>query len=701
MLGGLSSMAAPMVNAATPPPYCPAAFGGKSYAFLVTGAEPTTASVAAATTPENYIAGVGVLSFAAKTCVVSGEMIYIDGDISNVTPGTPISMLAGPAACYTAAADPGSGGVPCFDGSSADITGAVGPGPNGAYTLALSVTFPFVAFSGITGPADPLTLPLMFTVFNAGTTLMGNSNVPLDPYAAGPITYYGTPPAPYYFENGQLSVGPTSPVTAPAWPAGPVLSFTAQAQTKSGTIGTAYGLAPYLGQQAILCTGFGANSNDLVAAAQSTQPTEPTGTYGATSGSLTMFSTGVAYGSLTFNSNDDIGNTTGISNYDCDFQQVPNNAYANGTTNNQAILYDENFAAAEPTSLCYDADAGLTSISYPVTGSPVGANEVNSSVVWGSANQNTYTIVTGLASASLIGGVFIPPGEMATCTGLQESAKPGTITPKVTTAALTDAGIKTTVLITAISEPSGNTVSATLASAPANLAIGSKVIISGVTCLGTTVQQAACKLLGNYNGTFTVTGVSGDVINYSAIATGLNAGVTGAKTLADVTYPQANTTTIVVTNASEGACTVGAGLELVSGTQTDCSISMSPPQTPPLGLVAAAGAISEGGSLNNSMSITCTCTSLSAPVEKDSYALLIQMQTNPSSAYSAGCLAAATPDACCAGYGSGTCTNQFCTASTAPYPCCTGLGTGTCVSNSGPCPVNYNNAKPTVVTCSN
>ena len=211
-----------------------------------------------------------------------------------------------------------------------------------------------------------------------------------------------------------------------------MLSFTAQAQANTATlpqnaIPTVYGKAPYAGEAATLCTGFGGNSTDLVAAGQATGATQATGTYGATSGSLNVFADGLASGSLTFNSNDDVGNTTGLSNYDCDFQQLNNQVYADGTTNNEALLTNNQFYnpyTSNASLTCRDADAGLTA----PTPTPIGADEVNSSVVWGTSDQNGYTLVTGVASPALLGGAFLPPGETATCTSLQESAASGKVT---------------------------------------------------------------------------------------------------------------------------------------------------------------------------------------------------------------------------------------------------------------------------------
>ncbi len=410
MVGAFALAAAPRANA-TAPSFC-----GHDYAFLVTGTEPVTATTAAATYPLNYVAGVGVLQFGAAvgtepTCAsVGGEMIYIDNDYE--------TFEGGPENCSTISSAEGT--LPCFAGTDAYITGGVGPGPANSYTVELGATFNAVV--GVGNSAD-ITLPFTFTVFQeaAGATLAGNSNIP------GDCNAY----------DSDFGCGPTAPTP----PVGPVLSFTAQRQEESnqGNVPTVYGAAPYLGLSSVLCTGFGGNSTDLVANGQATQTDEATGTYGATSGALSVFSNGYAFGTLTFNSNDDVGNTTGAPNYVCDFQQLPQGytdmgsgeVYKDGTTNNQADLYDEYYAASLPTPLCRDADAGLT---VPAA---IGANEVNSSVLWGTSNGGTYTIVTGVATPALLGGAYLPPGEIATCTGLSESPVPGTFTMSVVPATAT------------------------------------------------------------------------------------------------------------------------------------------------------------------------------------------------------------------------------------------------------------------------
>jgi len=430
MVGSFAIAAAPMANAQNAGTFC-----GHNYAFQATGAEPSTATFAAQTLPLNYVAMVGELKFAALgsagagNCTVSGEAILVDDDYETI--------MGGPQNCPGVTSLEGT--VPCFDGTSVWISGGTGPGPNGSNTIEFADTFHAVV--GVGNMAN-ITLPFAFTVFTShfATTLIGNSNIPTGGTGPGqtagnpnPCPPGGVPVPPAENISG---CGPNAPAVTnqaavdangvqPGTALGPVLAFTAQQQDNAQIpVPTVYGAAPYAGSAAVLCNGFGGNMTDLVAAGQATQADEATGAYGVTSGSLAVFANGLASGSLSFNQNDDVGNTTGLSNYDCDFQQVNHNAYPDGATNNQALIEDNQYAnpfVMNAALTCRDADAGL-----PAT--PVGANEVNSAVVWGATNQNGYTIVTGVSTPALAGGAFLPPGSTTTCVSLQETPAP----PKVT-----------------------------------------------------------------------------------------------------------------------------------------------------------------------------------------------------------------------------------------------------------------------------
>ena len=64
-------------------------------------------------------------------------------------------------------------------------------------------------------------------------------------------------------------------------------------------------------------------------------------------------------------------------------------------------------AAGTPTRLLHGAGTSERRCG----GTAIGADEVNSSVLWGTTDQNTYTIVTGVATPVLFGGSYLPPGE--------------------------------------------------------------------------------------------------------------------------------------------------------------------------------------------------------------------------------------------------------------------------------------------------
>jgi hypothetical protein len=363
MAGGLALAVASMANAAAP------AECGHSYAFQVHGTEPSATNDAALL----YAVGVGQITFGTGAttgfgpsgtspgCTVSsGEMIYNDNDI--------LGFFAGPAVC---------GGIPCFDGGN-HMTGSLIPSANGNGAANLSIVASFAWLNG--GPAST-SLPLSFTLQpNTGaSTVLGNSVA---------LSGAGTPPL---------------PTGTP--PANPVLSITLQKQstmvTPPSTAGSNYGTAPYLGLSAISCEGFGAPSGDKFA-----QPI--TGSFGSAVGALQIFPGGLAGGSLSFNANDNVGNTTGATNDDCDFNSTQLGAYADGTSNSQASIIHQGrivdgvYIPTLPNLNCADASAA--------------AVENTSNVVWGATDTSSYQIVTAVGNAK--SGGLVPPGEEVTCTTL-------------------------------------------------------------------------------------------------------------------------------------------------------------------------------------------------------------------------------------------------------------------------------------------
>jgi hypothetical protein len=158
----------------------------------------------------------------------------------------------------------------------------------------------------------------------------------------------------------------------------------------TGGGGNGYGVAPYIGLSVSLFQGFGAPSSDLFA-----QPV--TGSFGSTISSLQIFTNGQAGGSAAFSSNDNVGNTTGATNTDCDTYVTQTGNFADGAANNAA-------AFLHPSLTCADAAALATF-------------EIGS-VLWGVTDTNQYSIVQGLSASTLTSGLLVPAGLMSDATGL-------------------------------------------------------------------------------------------------------------------------------------------------------------------------------------------------------------------------------------------------------------------------------------------
>ena len=360
MAGGLAFLTAPMANAA--------ALGecGKSYAFQVHGTEPASSSGSAL----NYIVGIGQITFGAAGssgptgCTVSHlEMIYNDGGST---------FNAAPAACDASGSLLG-GGISCFDGGDHG-TGTLTPSPfgNGGQRLAIDPSFVLV-----NGEPDSASLPLAFTLqANSGSLVVVGSSVP---------------------DNG-----PT-PTSAP--PGSPVLVITLQKQSTTVTLpvnggGNGYGFAPYVGLSVSDFEGFGAQSSD---------PFDLPGIDGAFGSTVTaaqLFTNGQAGGSVSFSTNDNVGNTTGATENDCDTQLTQSSNFADGTSNNKASI-------VHPSLQCGDA--------------AVGAAFTISAVAWGATDTSSYQTVTGLTDTPDLGGQLVPSSDIAYATSYA-SAPAGKLT---------------------------------------------------------------------------------------------------------------------------------------------------------------------------------------------------------------------------------------------------------------------------------
>lgn len=387
MAGGLAFLAAPMANAAG------LSTCGHSYAFQVHGTEPELSS----DSPLHYIVGIGQISFnAAGTsgptgCTVSHlELEYNDNAV--------LTLNAGPAACDLAGSLLG-GGVPCFDGADhQNVQGTLTPSPfgNGGQRLTIDPSFGWVN----TGPGTA-DLPLAFTLqANTGAAIVQGASVP---------------------DNGPT---PTSPP-----PGSPVLVITLQKQSTTVAPnlpinggGNGYGTAPYLGLSDSLFEGYGspsANPFNLPGIA---------GSFGSTVSALQIFPNGQAGGSTSFSSNDNVGNTTGVTENDCDTQLTQESNFADATSNNKAAI-------VHPSATCGDA--------------AVGAAFTIDTVQFGATDTSDYAIVSGLTDTPDLGGLLVPSGDIATALGLAS----------VPAGKLTDLVVGTT--ITAINKTANGTIKLT------------------------------------------------------------------------------------------------------------------------------------------------------------------------------------------------------------------------------------------------
>lgn len=366
---------------------------GHSYAFEMHGTEPSLTSDAAL----HYIVGVGQLTLGPQTppgagngCTIThGELIYSDNDV--------LTHSAGPTTCYAAQSLLG-GGIPCFNGgtSPSEMTGSLVSGNDGGAVLSL------VATEGwLNGAATPSSIPLSFNIQgNSGNHLVMGSSVPdfgPAPTSAPP----GSPVLVLTMEHQHPAV--TLPVTGPGpqpaqFPPG-YLNPAASPLTCTGGGCNGFGVAPYLGLSISLFQGYSAPSAD-----QFTQPIA--GTFGSTISSLQIFPNGEAGGSASFNTNDNVGNTSGASNNDCDVGMLQTGNFSDGTSNDAVWM-------EHPGPKCSDASIAAT----------FELSTVQRSV----ADSDTFSIMTGLSASTLTGGLVIPAGLMSDAIGLS-SVPAGSIT---------------------------------------------------------------------------------------------------------------------------------------------------------------------------------------------------------------------------------------------------------------------------------
>ena len=134
-----------------------------------------------------------------------------------------------------------------------------------------------------------------------------------------------------------------------------------------------YGVAPYLGLSISLFEGYGSpHSNPF-------RTPGVTGSFGSTISALQIFADGLAGGSASFSSNDSVGDTTGVTENDCDTQLTQESNFGDGTSNNKAAI-------VHPSLTCGDAAAGA---AFTID-----------TVQFGATDTSDYAIVSGLAAYS-------------------------------------------------------------------------------------------------------------------------------------------------------------------------------------------------------------------------------------------------------------------------------------------------------------
>jgi len=385
---------------------------GHSYAFQMHGTEPELSNDSRL----NYIVAIGQITFGAAsttpgptlgTCGVTHlDTFYNDNSSPTAGVGT---FTGAPAGCYAASSLLG-GGIGCFDGADHQFSAGTltrSTDGNGAATLAIDPSFGWT--DGAPGASN---LPLAFTLQAnlGGAIILGNSVT--DP---GPAPTSPPPGSPVLVTTLQKqSTTATLPVTGVnPLACGPLGCTGTGASTDNG-----YGVNPYLGLSISLFEGFGSPSSNPF------QTPGITGSFGSTISALQIFANGQAGGSASFSSNDNVGNTTGGNNGDCDTTVTQTGNFADGTNNNDASIIN-------PSANCTDA---------------VGAAKFQlSGVQFGATDTSDYVIVTGLTDTPDLGGALIPAGIMSTALGLSSSPA-GTLTTLAVPTAFTviaDGGMST------------------------------------------------------------------------------------------------------------------------------------------------------------------------------------------------------------------------------------------------------------------
>jgi hypothetical protein len=292
--GGLAMMAAPNANAMSG---C-GTMSGKSFALSITGAEFYDGTGPFAPTP-TPMACLGVIQVAAATapaaCAITGEMICDDNDFltapATCTPGG-AGLAFAPPSIPAPTVIPYTGTVPCFNGTSAQLSGSVTTNSANQGDLII---------------VDSLTTTYDFAI-NDGL---------------GSASFTGTSRADDT-QGGHPGVGPQPPI----------LAIDGRKQGTAVTTGIAnvvWGTLPWKGETTTLAGG--ASTADSVTEA---------GAFGSNSGLNKIIDAANAGGTLAFNSNNDwLYNVSAVlPGQLCHYvlkHEAPS-PFADGTSNVSAVL---------------------------------------------------------------------------------------------------------------------------------------------------------------------------------------------------------------------------------------------------------------------------------------------------------------------------------------------------------------------------
>ncbi len=336
---------------------------GHTYAVQIQGAEFFNGTMPSSQAPvPTPIVGLAAIEINAS-CAVTGEMIYDDNDTFTApaacTPGGVGVAYAPPTISLTVVSY--SGWVPCFNGTTSQLSGSAVLNSAGAGTLTIANAPSFI-FAPPGGTNTPYSGPRITLSFNISEGLGGTE-------------FTGTT-----ISNDSAS------------PAQPILTLNAEKNGISTTIPpntpNVWGSAPWVGQRSYTCTG-------LLTADNTTFP----GGFFSQTGGYVIFSNGSvgAYSNQNANNNW-VGSPFPSS---CHSEYAVQSGGADGPY-------------ADGTVDLYSVPRG------PYDGSCLGANIAGavsiSQIVWGPTGTNLWTIGTGGGADVETGGAYGSLEDTALCT---------------------------------------------------------------------------------------------------------------------------------------------------------------------------------------------------------------------------------------------------------------------------------------------